>query len=93
MTVRAQAENGYFVLRVRDQGPGVPAGARGRIFEPFVTTKGRGAATGGMGIGLSLVRRSVEAMGGTIEIEDPPDGGAEFVIRIPVAPATNGGNS
>jgi signal transduction histidine kinase len=46
-----------------------------------------------MGIGLSLVRRSVEAMGGTIDIEDPPDGGAEFVIRIPVAQATNGGNS
>jgi two-component system sporulation sensor kinase C len=93
VTVRAHAENGYFVLRVRDQGPGVPVTARSRIFEPFVTTKGRGAATGGMGIGLSLVRRSVEAMGGTVEIEDPPDGGAEFVIRIPVAPATNGGNS
>jgi signal transduction histidine kinase len=93
VTVWAHAENGYFVLRVRDQGPGVPASARSRIFEPFVTTKGRGAATGGMGIGLSLVRRSVEAMGGTIDIEDPPDGGAEFVIRIPVAQATNGGNS
>ena len=46
-----------------------------------------------MGIGLSLVRRSVEAMGGTVEIADPPEGGTEFLIRIPVATATNGGPS
>jgi PAS domain S-box-containing protein len=93
VTVRAELADGLFMLRVRDQGPGVPTESRQRIFEPFVTTKGRGAATGGMGIGLSLVRRSVEAMGGTVEIVDPPEGGAEFVIRIPVAPATNGGTS
>lgn len=91
VTVRAESAHGEFVLRVRDQGSGVPAESRQRIFEPFVTTKGRGVATGGMGIGLSLVRRSVEAMGGTIEIADPPEGGTEFVIRIPVAQATNGG--
>jgi len=93
VTVRAELAEGLFMLRVRDEGPGVPPESRQRIFEPFVTTKGRGAATGGMGIGLSLVRRSVEAMGGTVEIADPPEGGAEFVIRIPVAPATNGGAS
>ena len=44
-----------------------------------------------MGIGLSLVRRSVEAMGGSIEIIDPPGGGTEFVIRIPIVQAGNGG--
>jgi len=93
VTVNAELTDGFFTLRVRDQGPGVPPESRQRIFEPFVTTKGRGAATGGMGIGLSLVRRSVEAMGGTVEIADPPGGGAEFVISIPVAPATNGGTS
>lgn len=93
VTVRAEMTDGLFLLKVRDQGPGVPLESRERIFQPFVTTKGRGAATGGMGIGLSLVRRSVEAMGGTIEITDPPDGGTEFVIRIPVAQATNGGTS
>jgi len=93
VTVRADLSGGHFTLRVRDQGPGVPLESRQRIFEPFVTTKGRGAATGGMGIGLSLVRRSVEAMGGTVEIADPPEGGTEFLIRIPVATATNGGPS
>ena len=93
VTVRAELVDGHFIMRVRDQGPGVPLESRQRIFEPFVTTKGRGAATGGMGIGLSLVRRSVEAMGGTVEIGDPPEGGTEFLIRIPVAQATNGGLS
>jgi PAS domain S-box-containing protein len=93
VTVRAELIEGFFILKVRDQGPGVPLESRERIFQPFVTTKGRGAATGGMGIGLSLVRRSVEAMGGTVEIMDPPEGGTEFVIRIPVAPATIGGTS
>ena len=93
VTVRAAMENGSFLLRVRDQGPGIPPDSRERVFEPFVTTKSRGVTTGGMGIGLSLVRRSVEAMGGTVEIVDPPNGGAEFVIRIPVAQATNGGIS
>ena len=91
--MRAAMENGSFLLRVRDQGPGIPPDSRERVFEPFVTTKSRGVTTGGMGIGLSLVRRSVEAMGGTVEIVDPPNGGAEFVIRIPVAQATNGGIS
>jgi signal transduction histidine kinase len=38
-----------------------------------------------MGIGLSLVRRSVQALGGTIEIADPPGGGTEFIIHIPMA--------
>jgi PAS domain S-box-containing protein len=91
VSVVAEVVDTDFVLRVRDQGPGVAPEWRERIFLPFVTTKGRGAATGGMGIGLSLVRRSVEAMGGVVELADPPEGGAEFVIRIPVAQATNGG--
>ena len=91
--VGANMEPGHFVLRVKDQGPGIAPELRQRIFEPFVTSKGRAVTTGGMGIGLSLVRRSVEAIGGSIEIADPPEGGAEFVIRFPVAQATNGGIS
>lgn len=91
VTVKAQTVGGTFILRVRDQGSGIPTEARQRVFEPFMTTKGSAVRTGGMGIGLSLVRRSVEAMGGSIEIVDPPGGGTEFVIRIPMVQAGNGG--
>ena len=84
VTVRAHTTNGSFELRVRDQGPGIPAAIRPLLFQPFVSTKGRDLATGGMGIGLSLVHRSVKAVGGSIEILDPPEGGTEFVVRMPI---------
>jgi PAS domain S-box-containing protein len=81
--VRAwRAENTFF-LSVTDQGPGVPDDIRARIFEPFVTTKS-GIRTGGMGLGLSLVKRSVLALGGQIDLRDPEGGGAEFRIAIPL---------
>lgn len=91
VTVQAALSNGDFVLRVRDEGPGVPVEARQRIFEPFISTKSREVSTGGMGIGLSLVRRSVQAVGGSVEIVDPPQGGAEFVVKIPIASKRNRG--
>jgi PAS domain S-box-containing protein len=81
--VRAWRAGHTFWLSVTDQGPGVPADIRSRIFEPFVTTK-TGLRTGGMGLGLSLVKRSVQALGGRIELRDPEGGGAEFRIAIPL---------
>ncbi len=77
-----------FVLRVRDHGPGVPAELRESIFDPFVSTKPSQLSTGGMGMGLSLVRRAVEAAGGTIEVIDAAGGGAEFIARLPLAEPT-----
>jgi PAS domain S-box-containing protein len=82
--VRAWRDQRTFWLSVRDFGPGVPAHLRDKIFEPFVSTK-NGIKTGGMGLGLSLVRRSVQAVGGRIEIHDPEGGGAEFRIQLPLA--------
>jgi len=84
-TVRVAAwrDGDIFWLAVADQGPGVPVEMRERIFEPFISTK-RGLATAGMGLGLSLVRRSVQAMGGWIEVDDGADGGAEFRVRLPI---------
>ena len=80
-----------FVLRVRDQGPGVPSELRESIFDPFVSTKPSQLSTGGMGLGLSLVRRAVDAAGGSIEVIDADGGGAEFIARIPLAePPMNG---
>jgi PAS domain S-box-containing protein len=82
--VSAAVEEKVLVLRIRDRGPGIPAEIRARIFEPFFTTKPSSVKTGGMGIGLALVRRSVEALGGTIVILDREGGGTEFVVRMPL---------
>ncbi|MFL5520545.1 MAG: ATP-binding protein [Gemmatimonadales bacterium] len=83
VSVRAWQQNGTFALSVTDQGPGVPPDARARIFDPFFSTKNR-LSTGGMGLGLALVHRSVTGMGGSVEVEDAPAGGARFVVRLPV---------
>ena len=83
VSVRAWQQNGTFALSVTDQGPGVPPDARARIFDPFFSTKNR-LSTGGMGLGLALVHRSVTGMGGSVEVEDAPEGGARFVVRLPV---------
>jgi signal transduction histidine kinase len=68
------------VLRVRDEGPGVPADLRARIFEALFTTKAKGT-----GLGLALCRRIVDAHGGTLTLE-PSESGAIFQITIPDAP-------
>ena len=84
VSVKAWQQDGSFALSVTDEGPGVPPDSRRRIFDPFFTTKSR-LATGGMGLGLALVHRSVTGMGGTVEVEDAATGGARFVVRLPVA--------
>ena len=83
--VHGSVDDDDFVLRVTDQGPGVPESLRERIFDPFVSTKPSKLSTGGMGMGLSLVRRAVDASGGSIQVTDAVGGGAEFVVRIPLA--------
>jgi PAS domain S-box-containing protein len=86
--VVARVEAGAFILQVRDRGPGIPAEIRERVFEPFFTTKTATVRTGGMGLGLSLVGRSVQALGGHVEIHDREGGGTEFVVRLPIPPVT-----
>jgi two-component system, NtrC family, nitrogen regulation sensor histidine kinase NtrY len=78
--VRAVREGDEAVLVVEDNGPGVPAEQRARVFEPYFTTK-----TDGTGLGLAIVKKIVVEHGGTIDVEKSPLGGAAFVIRIPVA--------
>jgi signal transduction histidine kinase len=84
----ALAERRSVELRVEDNGPGIPAQERARVFEPFY----RGAAAQrnerpGSGLGLSLVRRVVAAHGGRVRIEDAAGGGTAVVIELPVAEA------
>lgn len=74
------------VIVVRDQGPGIPEEIRQRIFEPFFSTRDRTLKSGGMGIGLALVRQSVLAVGGRITTRDRPAGGTEFEVRLPMTP-------
>ena len=73
------------VLRMADNGPGVPAEIAARIFDPYFTTKAAGVGTG---IGLSISRSIIEAHGGELALEARPGGGAAFEVRLPVAPGT-----
>jgi signal transduction histidine kinase len=79
----SRAADGSLVLHVRDQGDGVPAVERERIFERFV--RGSAALQGearGSGIGLSVVKLLMQAMGGDVRVEDAPGGGADFQLRL-----------
>ena len=75
------------LLRVRDTGVGIPAERLTAIFEPFVQHPQNLARTdGGLGLGLSLVKRIVELHGGSVQAESGGTGaGAEFIVRIPLA--------
>ncbi len=86
--LRVDREGSEAVVRVRDNGIGVPPDVLGRVFEPFVQSDGSLAHTeGGLGIGLTLVRSLVEMHGGTVEAHSPGLGqGSEFIVRLPLRP-------
>ncbi|MEO7359504.1 MAG: ATP-binding protein [Gemmatimonadaceae bacterium] len=84
VTIRAEMQDQQLTLSVRDRGQGVPNELRDRIFDPFFSTKDRGVRTGGMGLGLALVRRTVAAAGGSIAVADAPGSGAIFTVTLPV---------
>jgi two-component system, NtrC family, sensor histidine kinase HydH len=69
----------HLLLTVEDNGPGVDASIRSRLFEPLITTK-----TKGIGLGLPLVKRIVERHGGTVAYESRSGGGARFMVRLPL---------
>ncbi|MDQ3280754.1 MAG: ATP-binding protein [Acidobacteriota bacterium] len=80
--ITVSEENEQVVMRVRDDGKGIPRDIIGRIFDPLVTTK-RGQ--GGTGLGLAITRRLIHACDGEIAVESTPGAGAEFVITLPCA--------
>lgn len=90
VTVTAVVVENQCILRVADEGPGVPLAIRERIFDPFFSTKDRSTKTGGMGIGLALVRQSVLAVGGRISVHDRPGGGTAFEVCLPMTPLDTG---
>ena len=83
--VRADERDGELLLHVVDQGPGVAAGEREAVFEPF--RRGHGATVRGAGLGLAIARGFSEANGARVWAEDDPWGG-HFVLALPAAERT-----
>jgi len=79
LAVGARAEGGDLVVTVEDNGPGVPHEIEDRLFEPFVSGRGRE----GTGLGLAIAARWVERHGGRLRHERPAEGGARFVVTWP----------
>jgi two-component system NtrC family sensor kinase len=87
VAIAAKSEGGELAITVADNGPGVPAEARNRIFEPFYTTKPVGFGTG---VGLAVCHGIVDSYGGSISVEDAPGGGALFRVRLPLGSPAEG---
>ena len=76
--VGVAGEGRGIVVTVADHGPGIPPDLRGRVFQPYMTTK-----VDGTGLGLALVRQTVDAHSGTIAASETPGGGATFTLVFP----------
>lgn len=85
ITVVLCKAQGQAVIRVCDRGPGVPPELRERIFEPFYRLPGATERDGGVGLGLALVKSIAIRHGGTAHCENRPQGGACFVVQLPLA--------
>lgn len=80
LKVKTSHDDGYVLVEISDNGPGIPREAKNRIFEPFFTTKGVGEGTG---LGLDIVRRIIAGHGGEIRVDSAP-GKTSFKVRLPV---------
>jgi signal transduction histidine kinase len=86
ITIETAAEAGWVVVRVTDNGPGVPGDVLPRIFEPFFTTKRKGEGTG---LGLGIARQIVHKHGGAMRCESQP-GRTRFEVRLPISGGEGG---
>jgi signal transduction histidine kinase len=87
--VDARHETGEAVIRVRDDGIGIAPEMMPRIFDLFAQAdRALDRAEGGLGNGLTLVRRLVELHGGRVEVDSKEGDGARFTIRLPLRPAS-----
>jgi PAS domain S-box-containing protein len=78
-TVRGES-TGFQRITVFDNGPGIPADAREKLFRPFFTTKASGT-----GLGLAVVQKIVVQHGGHVKARNRPEGGAAFIVTLPLS--------
>ena len=76
-------EFGLAFIAIRDHGPGIPEEERSKVTERFY--RGKGSPPGGSGLGLAIARDLAEKWGGTLSVENPPDGGTRVEARFPKA--------
>jgi two-component system sensor histidine kinase KdpD len=82
----ASAIGNVVEVRVIDRGPGIPADDRSQVFAPFQRLDDHGASGGtGVGLGLAIARGFVEAMHGTVTLDDTPGGGLTATVGLPIA--------
>lgn len=79
--IKTYFDSGFFYLEVMDRGPGFPEEAIPYVFNKFY--RADGSMPGGTGLGLSIVKGFVEAMAGTVQVENRSRGGARISVRIP----------
>ncbi len=81
LNVSSRLDGEFIIVKVADNGPGIPGANLARIFDPFFTTKPVGKGTG---LGLSICYGIVKKLGGDIEVRSTVDAGATFLVKIPV---------
>jgi two-component system NtrC family sensor kinase len=80
IAVRTWTEGRQVLMEIADNGPGIPAELKSRIWDPFFTTKAEGEGTG---LGLAMVHGIVTGYDGTIEVESEPGAGTRFIVSLP----------
>ncbi|EFO28964.1 integral membrane sensor signal transduction histidine kinase [Roseibium sp. TrichSKD4] len=79
------SDQGEAVITIRDEGPGIPEHRLADVFEPFVRLDdSRNEETGGIGLGLSIARSIIHAQGGSLSLQNVPEGGLVAMVRLPL---------
>ena len=86
VAIAATAEGDGLVIRVTDNGPGIPPEDVSRVFERFYRVDKSRGRPGGTGLGLAIVKHLADLHGGSVTVENRALGGAAFTVRLPVAP-------
>ena len=84
--VRARAADGMVAVDVEDEGPGIPADERARVFEPYYRVRDTATLGPGTGLGLSVVKSLVEAHGGSVRADAGPGTGTRMTVTLPALP-------
>jgi two-component system sensor histidine kinase KdpD len=84
--VRARAADGVVAVDVEDEGPGIPADERARVFEPYYRVRDTATLGPGTGLGLSVVKSLVEAHGGSVHADAAPGTGTRMTVTLPALP-------